>query len=157
VAWGPFEARIDPSGATHHAVWLACGVVLALAGAWCVMHAFAGVARLDRFYTLSNGQRAPYGNSKVWMARRAVLALVAHSARAVSGVVECAPRVRMTRKGWRVDLRVAVQMEAPMADTVDAVDAAVRGALTHATALPIHDVRVHAGYALLRSPQQGLR
>lgn len=99
----------------------------------------------DRAIVLRRGRRGGMlGGGSVAVSERSLVALTVYAAERLAGVLEAFARIKLRRRGWRIDIWIALTPRAELPTLVDDVRIALQETLRSHTGYPIERLRIWA-------------
>lgn len=100
---------------------------------------------VQRSFTISNRKFGRFlSTGQVMVSARGIHALAAYSAERIKGIYEAGSRVRLSGKGWNVDLHIVVSPESSLPELLAEIKERMQTTMLNHTGLPIRRLRVWA-------------
>lgn len=120
------------------------GSVVAVLVAFMLLRLAVRRPSRDRILLTRNKLGRPFGGGEVSVSRRGLCSIAAYTAQKHHGVFDALTDVRLSRRGWRVDLRVVLAPHAALPEVVAGLKTELHDAMYHHTGLPVDRLRIFA-------------
>lgn len=153
MKWFGFELKLAllQLDYEHRMKWLAGGVVAFIIGMLSIVVSISRMApaREKEFVLKSSIHQGSAKHARVTLSRRGVTALVAYLIESIAGVYDAKPVVKLSKKGWHVDSKIAVWGSSQLPEVIAQIEEKLHKELTHHTGITIHHLDLHAQYEAL--------